>query len=95
MPLTCRVLGATKTTFEACEGHDQTAKNLWTNLQSRLSNIDIFFLKLLDVLGFNATLTAKVISWRLVTHVFPGFLTPVLTQLSFESQQLLSPKTNF
>ena len=23
------------------------------------------------------------------THVFPGFLTPVLTQLSFQSQQLL------
>ena len=38
----------------------------------------------LVVLGFNATLTAKVISWRSVTHnVFPGFLTPVLTQLSF------------
>ena len=37
----------------------------------------------LVVLGFNATLTAKVISWRSVTHVFPGFLTPVLTQLFF------------
>ena len=35
------------------------------------------------VLRFNATLTAKVISWRLVTHVFLGFLTPVLTQLFF------------
>ena len=35
------------------------------------------------VLGFNTTLTAKVISWRSVTHVFPGFLTPVLTQLFF------------
>ena len=36
------------------------------------------------VLGFNATLTAKVISWRSVTHyVFPCFLTPVLTQLFF------------
>ena len=33
--------------------------------------------------GFDATLTAKVISWRSVTHVFPGFLTPVLTQLFF------------
>ena len=37
------------------------------------------------VLEFIATLTAKVISWRSVTHtcvyVFPGFLTPVLTQL--------------
>ena len=38
----------------------------------------------LVVLGFNATLTAKVISWWSVTHyVFPGFLTPVLTQLFF------------
>ena len=42
---------------------------------------------------FNATLTAKVISWRLMTHmtVFPGFLTPVdlLTQLFFQSDRLL------
>ena len=37
----------------------------------------------LVVLGFNATLTAMVISWRSVTHMFPGFLTPVLTQLFF------------
>ena len=37
----------------------------------------------LVLLGFNATLTAKVISWRSVTHVFPGFLTPVLTRLFF------------
>ena len=33
------------------------------------------------VLGFNPALTAKVISWRSVTHEFPGFLTPALTQL--------------
>ena len=32
----------------------------------------------------NITLTAKVISWWSVTHiVFPGFITPVLTQLFF------------
>ena len=39
----------------------------------------------LVVLGFDATLTAKVISWWSVMHnyVFPGFLTPVLTQLFF------------
>ena len=37
----------------------------------------------LVVMGFNATLTAKVISWQSVTHAFPGFLTPVLTQLFF------------
>ena len=34
-------------------------------------------------LEFNATLTARVISWQSVTHVFPGLLTPVLTQLFF------------
>ena len=44
----------------------------------------------LVVLGFNATLTAKVISWRSVTHVFFGFLTPVLTQLF-----LRKPPTTF
>ena len=45
----------------------------------------------LVILGFNATLTAKVISWRSVTHdVFPGFLTPVVTQLFFPK-----PPTSF
>ena len=44
----------------------------------------------LVVLGFNATLTSKVISQLSVTHVFPGFLTPVLTQLFF-----LKPPTTF
>ena len=45
---------------------------------------------MLVVLEFNATLTAKVISWRSVTHyVFPGFLTPVLTLLFFQSHRLL------
>ena len=39
------------------------------------------------VLRFNATLTAKGISWRSVTHVFPGFLTPVLRQLFFPNTQ--------
>ena len=39
----------------------------------------------LVVLGFNTTLTAKVISWRSVMHiVFPSFLTPLLTQLFFQ-----------
>ena len=33
------------------------------------------------VLGFNATLTAKVIAAVGDAHVFPGFLTSVLTQL--------------
>ena len=42
---------------------------------------------LLVVLRFNATLTAKVISWQ---SVFPGFLTPELTQLFFPK-----PSTTF
>ena len=37
----------------------------------------------LVVSGFTATLEAKVISWRSVTPVFPGFLTPILTKLFF------------
>ena len=42
---------------------------------------------LLVVLGFDATLTAMVISWQLVTcKLFPGFLIPVLTQLFFPKQ---------
>ena len=39
------------------------------------------------VLRFNATLTAEVISWWSLTHMFPGFLTPVLTQLFFPKPQ--------
>ena len=39
------------------------------------------------VLGFNATLTTKVISLRSVTHMC--FLTPVLTQLFFQSHRQL------
>ena len=37
------------------------------------------------VLSFNTTIIAKVISWGSVMHmiVFPGFLTPALTQLFF------------
>ena len=38
----------------------------------------------LVVLGFNATLTVKVISWRSVTYMcFPGFLTSATTKLFF------------
>ena len=43
----------------------------------------------LVALGFNATLTAEVISWRSVTHMFPVFLTAVLTQLFSQSHRLL------
>ena len=46
----------------------------------------------LVVYGFNATLTAKVISHD--PHVFSGFLTPVLTQLSFQSHRLLFSHTS-
>ena len=46
--------------------------------------LNFLFLCWLVVLVFNATLRAKVILWRSVMHyVFPGFLTPVLTQLFF------------
>ena len=44
----------------------------------------------LVVLGFNATLTGKVISCLFVMFIMlPGFLTPLLTQLFFQSHQLL------
>ena len=42
----------------------------------------------LVVFWFKATLTAKVIPWRSVMHMFPGFLTPVQTQLSFQCHRL-------
>ena len=46
------------------------------------------------VLGFKATLTAKVISLAVGdAHVFPVFLTPVLTQRSFQSYRLLFSHT--
>ena len=47
-----------------------------------LENLGEMFSWLVE-LGFNATLTAKVISWWSVMHIFPGFLTPVLTLLFF------------
>ena len=44
----------------------------------------------LVVLGFNATLTAKVISWRSVTHMcFLAFSHQYLHNFSFQSRQLL------
>ena len=47
----------------------------------------VFFLHdWLVVLRFNATLTAKAIG---DAYVFPGFLTPVQTQLSFQRHRLL------
>ena len=52
----------------------------WTSLFS----VFYHFKKLVD-----ATLTAKVISWRSVMYMFPGYLTPVLTQTSFQSLRLL------
>ena len=43
------------------------------------------------VLGFNAISIAKVITIMAVgdAHVFPGFLTPVLTLLSFPRHRLI------
>ena len=44
----------------------------------------------LVVLGFNATLTAKVISWRSVTHMcFLAFSHQYLHNFSFQSHRLL------
>ena len=44
------------------------------------------------VLGFNATLTAKVIPWRSVTHMrFLAFLNQYLPNFSFKSHRLLFP----
>ena len=47
---------------------------------------------LVGCIWFKATLTVKVITIMAVgdAHVFPGFLTPVLPQLSSQSHQLLS-----
>ena len=53
--------------------HVQLVPNLTFSFLVYLS----LFEMLVVVLGFNATLIAKVISWW---SVFPGFLTPVLTQ---------------
>ena len=45
---------------------------------------------LLVVLGFNATLTAKVISWRSMTHMcFLAFSCQYLHSFSFQSHRLL------
>ena len=50
----------------------------------------IFWIGWLVVLEFNSTLTAKVISYAVGdAYVFPGFLTPVLTLLFFQSHRLL------
>ena len=43
---------------------------------------------------FNATLTAIHIMAVGDVHVFPGFLTQALTQLSFQSHRLLFPQAS-
>ena len=51
--------------------------------------------ELLVVLGFNATLTAKVISWRSMTHMcFLAFSHQYLRNFSFQSHQLLFPRAS-
>ena len=53
-------------------------------LNCRLQTLSVWkSLKFLVWERVNSTLTAKVISWRSVMRMFPGFLTPVLTQLFF------------
>ena len=58
-----------------------------------LQKIRFFFTKGRDwlvVLGFNATLTAKVISWRSVTHMcFLAFSHQYYCNFSFQSHRLL------
>ena len=63
---------------------NQSAPNLVKMYVTIISWISLIMdlIYCLVVLWFNAMLTAKVISWQSVTHMcFPGFLTPVLTQL--------------
>ena len=49
-------------------------RGLWgTSMKKNL------FIDWLVVMGCNATLTARIISWRSMTHMFPGFFTPVPT----------------
>ena len=72
----------------------QFARVIWEKVNKTTKLMTCPYPKhLLVVLRYNATLTAKVISWPSVTHmsVFPGFLKPVLTQISFQSHQLLFP----
>ena len=54
-------------------------------LQKTIHHVKVWFcIQIwLVVLGFDATLTAKVISWRSVMHMFLGFLTPILAHLFF------------
>ena len=56
--------------------------------RSLVNNVRLAETFWLVVLGFNATLTARVMAVG-DGHVFPGFLTPVLTLLSFQSHRLL------
>ena len=57
--------------FVRCDNNmnERLGENKLFNERTRKTNFLFFFLTLLVVLGFNATLTAKVISWRLVTHM--------------------------
>ena len=50
--------------------------------------IHCLYLRLVGCIEFNTTLTGHIIAVG-NAHVFPGFLTPVLTQLSFQSHKLL------
>ena len=61
------------------QAHKEDTEIVFYHITTLDSNVDW-----LVVLGFNATLTAKVIIMAVDdTYVFPGFLTPVLTQLFF------------
>ena len=47
---------------------------------NRAYMMEFVYVGWLVVLGFYATLTGKVISWQSVTHIFPDFLTSLLTR---------------
>ena len=61
--------------------------NLKVTFFCRLQQLS-FWTVVVVVLRFNPALTANVIWWS-VTHMFPGFLSQVLTQISFQSHRLL------
>ena len=69
-------------------GYSSAGFLLVYNIQGHIQAVsvakqDIVYNSWLAVLGFYATLTASVMAWRSVTHTFPGFLTPLLTQIFF------------
>ena len=76
-------LGTTVLSSIHMSRHQLLDDSLAYTFHARTAVVSRWLVGWLVILGFNVTLTAKVISWRLVTQMFPGSLTPVLTQLFF------------